>query len=224
MQTLKVYPNPFAAFDKNGVPCGLCPRDPEADAGGPGHFVGARVDKTNTKVLQDFAAEYEKRWGKNLAAVLARNETRTPRQATFYEYMGLSSLDPNLADLLAARDPIELPVTRYYKDRLREGSLIPADRETAALAKMARFQEPADLLAHLQGNQHADEELPETPGAELLPQSPDAQGNVLEGPALSDGETREGVDAPADGSLTTLNPDAPAEAASTSKKRNRSEA
>src|SRR5688572_20109103 len=122
MQTLRVYPNPWAAFDRNGVPCGICPRDPEADAGGGGKFVGARVDAKNTKVLDDFAKAYAAKFGASVASKLAEQEHRSPRQATFYEYMGVPSQDPALAEKLAAKDPIEIPATKYYKDRLREGA------------------------------------------------------------------------------------------------------
>jgi hypothetical protein len=147
MQTLRVYPNPWAAFDKNGVPCGVCPRDPDADAGGPGQFVGARVDKKNTRVLQDFAAAYAAKFGPALAAKLANQEHRSPIQATFYEYLGIASSDLELAEKLAAKDPIEIPATKYYKDRLREGALIPADRATATKVKLTVYVEPAIYFA-----------------------------------------------------------------------------
>lgn len=147
MQTLKVYPNPFAAFDKNGVPCGVCPRDPDADAGGPGHFVGARLDTVNTKVLQDFRAMNARRYGAAMGAALVAHEIRSPIQATFYEYMGVASCDPELAQKLSGKDPIELPVTKYYKDRLREGALLAADRATAAAAALPLFTDPKHFFA-----------------------------------------------------------------------------
>src|SRR5512138_2908400 len=50
MNVLRVFPNPWAAFDKEGLPCGVCPRDPESDGGAPGQYVGARVDRKRTKV------------------------------------------------------------------------------------------------------------------------------------------------------------------------------
>src|SRR5215216_859286 len=111
MTTLRVLPNPWSAFDKDGHPCGVCPRDPDADAGGPGHYVGARVDPKRTKVLQDF--------GK-----MAAHELRSPLQSTKYVYLGISSDDPELATKLIAATPIEIPRTKYYCDRIREGALL----------------------------------------------------------------------------------------------------
>ncbi len=172
MQMLLVYPNPWSAFDKDGVPCGVCPRDPEADAGGPGLFVGARVDKTRTKVLQDFAAQHG---GGARGAKLAAHELRSPMQRTLYSYMGVASDADDLAELLAAKDPIEVPATKYYRDRLVEGSLVAADEATAKAARVP-FTPPKDFFA-LKSTL-----LPETPGMVALPQSPDADGNVLEAP------------------------------------------
>lgn len=190
MQTLLVYPNPWSAFDKNGVPCGVCPRDPDADAGGPGQYVGARVDKKNTKVLQDFAALHG---GGARGAALAKHELRSPIQATFYEYMGVPSQDPELAELLAKKDPIEIPATKYYRDRLQEGSLIAANAETAKAARLRGFTPPKDFFAF--------KRLKALDGA--LPQSPDVAGNVLEAPATPDSQPREGVTMPADGEPRT---------------------
>ncbi len=146
MQTLLVYPNPWAAFDRNGVPCGVCPRDPEADAGGPGRFVGARVDSKNTRVLQDFAAGYTAKFGAAVAKKLAEQEHRSPIQATFYEYLGVASLDPELADKLSAKEPVEIPATKYYKDRIREGSLLAADKATSDKARLPMFTAPAEYF------------------------------------------------------------------------------
>lgn len=193
MQTLRVYPNPFAAVDKHGTPCGLCPRDPDADAGGPGLFVGARPCKKNTHILQDFQTEHSEKLGARAGAMAAKGEIRSPMQLTRYEFMGISSLDPELAAKLAAKDPIEIPATKYYKAELRSGSLIPADIETSRAAKLPRFVTPAEYF-----KRYAPA-LPETPGLEPLPTSPDAEGNLLEGSALPEGETREGITLPADG-------------------------
>lgn len=147
MQTLAVYPNPFAAFDRHGIPCGVCPRDPEADAGGPGRFVGARVDPKRTEVLQDFAALHTKRYGAKLGALVAKHEIRSPRQKTVYEYMGVASSDPELGAKLAAKDPILVPATKFYKDRLREGALLPADAATAQACKLPAFVPIAEAYA-----------------------------------------------------------------------------
>lgn len=139
MQTMRVYPNPFSAFDKDGDPCGVCPRDPESDGGGPGQFVGARIDRNETKVLQDFGKSVK--FGDH-----ARHELRSPLQKTKYSYLGVASSDPELAALLASKEPVEIPITSYYKERLREGSIIPADAETARRAR-APFTPPAQVFA-----------------------------------------------------------------------------
>lgn len=167
MEFLFVLPNPYSAFDKDGHPCGVCPRDPDADAGGPGQFVGARVDSDKTEVLQNF--------GKN-----APHELRSPMQSTKYSYLGVASDDLELATKLSDKDPIRLPCTRYYRDRLVEGSILAADSQTAKLASVPHF---VAAKAHLARYAPA-----------LLPVSPDADGNVLTAPALLDGQTREGVE------------------------------
>ncbi len=128
MATLRVFPNPWSApLDKHGSPCGICPRDPDSDGGGPGQYVGARVDRKRTVVLQKLEA-YDR--------------VRSARQNTFYEYLGIASDDAELGAKLAAKEPVEVPKTPYYKDRLRDGSLIAADEETARIAKV-RFVAPA---------------------------------------------------------------------------------
>jgi hypothetical protein len=139
----------------------VCPRDPESDGGGPGRFVGARVDAKGTEVLQDF--------GKN-----AKHELRSAMQRTRYEYMGIASSDPELGSKLAAKEPIELPVTKYYKDRLRDGAILPADKATAEVARLRAFT-PASLL--LNGRSKAPAK---SPGLSAPPQadphpSPDAK-------------------------------------------------
>jgi hypothetical protein len=200
MQVLRVFPNPFAATDKDGVPCAVCPRDPDADGGGPASFVGARVSRSGTQVLQDFSKQ-----GRVGTLNIGDYELRSPIQRTRYEYLGIQSTDPELARKLSEKAPIELPATKYYKDRLREGALLPADAETAHVAKLAGFVDPKVVFARYA----PAPELPATPGLDLLPQSPDAQGNVLEAPALPDGASRGAIDLPADGEFRSLDLDAP---------------
>src|SRR6478736_3332645 len=152
MQLLKVLPNPFAAFDREGTPCAVCPRDPEADAGGPGHYVGARVDRKNTQVLQDFTKQHSARFGAAMGAKLAAHEIRSPMQVTRYEYLGIPSTDPELASKLAAKEPIEIPASNYYKERLREGVLLPANAETARVARLNGFIPIAEALLRASPN------------------------------------------------------------------------
>jgi hypothetical protein len=126
MNVLRVYPNPWAATDKHGVPCGVCPRDPESDGGAPGQYVGARVDKKRTQVLQDFGEH-------------AAHELRSPMQRTCYEYLGVASDDPELGTKLLSKEPVELPRSKYYRDRIADGSLLCADKATADAAKFRGF-------------------------------------------------------------------------------------
>jgi hypothetical protein len=120
---LRVFPNPWAARDKDGVPCGVCPRDVEKDGGGRASFVGARIDPQHTKVLQE----------------LAETEIRKPQQRTRYQFMGLAADDPQLREKMLALEPIELPETRYYKDQIAQGALLAADAATAAKARIKEF-------------------------------------------------------------------------------------
>jgi hypothetical protein len=129
MRTLKVYPNPWApgAVDQDGDPCGLCPRDPDADGGGPGQFVGAQVDPQLTVVTQKLPKG---------------DDIRSPIQTTKYRYFGVASSDPALASKLFAGEPVEIPATNYYRACIRDRSLIAADVDTANAAGV-KFCEPA---------------------------------------------------------------------------------
>lgn len=155
MRTLRVKPNPFVARDKDGIPCGVCPRDPDRDGGGPAQFVGARVSKTRTKVLQKFDEP--------------RAELRDPLQRTVYEYMGIPGDDPELAAKLAVAEPIEIPDSKYYRDRIREGSLV--------LVPDAPPQEEQPVqAAHPQKPPQAAEKPPQAAEKPLL-QTPDKPKN-----------------------------------------------
>lgn len=129
---IKVYPNPWKALDADGDPCAVVPRDPIGDGGGPGSFVGARIDAARTKMGPEL------RKGDDL---------RSRRQTTKFTFLGIASNDPDLSSLLAAAEPVEVPATRYYRDRLLDGSLLPADAETASAVKMRAFTPPAQALA-----------------------------------------------------------------------------
>lgn len=123
--TLLVYPNPWLALDKNGVPCAVCPRDPDKDAGGPLQFVGARIDRGKTRVTQ----KLEK-----------GDDLRSPLQTTQYEYMGIAADDPELRQKLFALDPIEIPSTRYYRERLRDRSLLSSNEVCAEVVRRTAFE------------------------------------------------------------------------------------
>jgi hypothetical protein len=166
MNVLRVFPNPFSARDKTGAPCGVCPRDPESDGGGPGQFVGARLDRGNTKVLQKLKKG---------------DDIRSPMQRTAYEFLGVSALDPELAAKLMNAEPIEVPRTKYYRDRIAEGSLIAADEATARVAK-GRFVEPKAFFARYVVAPVAAPAVEAEPVTEPVTEAP-----VLELPAASEG-------------------------------------
>jgi hypothetical protein len=167
MKSFRVYPNPWSAHDKDGIPCGMCPRDPDADAGGPGAYVGATVDSARTEVLQ----KLEK-----------GDDIRSARQKTVYLYMGVTSSDPELASKLLALEPIDLPSTKYYRDRVAEGSLLCADKTSAETARFKFFVPPAQVLSRFisakaeepaaEPNQSTGS--PETPPSSQEPKTPPA--------------------------------------------------
>lgn len=156
MTILRVYPNPYAAFDKNGVPCGVCPRDPADGGGGIGQYVGARLDRKRTTMVSD----------------VPKGETLLKsRHERVYEYMGIAAIDPQLASKLGDAEPVELQKSPYYRSRLIARELLPADKETAALAGVPYMDpkvvldklagEPSEGLQQLQAHHFPDAEEPE---------------------------------------------------------------
>lgn len=124
---LRVYPNPWLALDKNGVPCAVCPRDPDQDGGGPLQFVGARIDKARTVVTQK---------------LMRGDDIRSPMQNTGYTYLGFSADDPELRSKIFWAEPIEVPSTNYYRARLRDRSLLSADEVHAMRKHLAKPTPP----------------------------------------------------------------------------------
>jgi len=140
MKTMKVLPNPFSAFDAERVPCGVCPRDPDSDGGGPGMYVGAQVDDKKTEILQHLSA-----W----------DDLRSPMQRTFFSFLGISALDPELGEKLAKKTPIEVPATRYYRARVREGALVACDKATAESVGL-KFVAPERALCRVRKHQKVE--------------------------------------------------------------------
>jgi hypothetical protein len=66
--------------------------------------------------------------------------------------MGISSEDPELGKKLAAEDPITIPNTGYYRDHIRAGSLIPADRASAEVSGVKVFTDPKKLIPALEAS------------------------------------------------------------------------
>lgn len=144
---IKVWPNPWGVHPSsavrgqpghhstivNGRPCGVCVTDPD-EGGEPGRLVGAWPD---AEIIQ----------------VVRPGEIRNNRQRTAYTYLGESTDESEPFDLalrLARREPVELALTNYYAERIRDGSLIAADMETArAAGSEAYFMPVADLFPRL---------------------------------------------------------------------------
>lgn len=116
---LLVYPNPFIAIDHDGMPAGACPCDmPEHVGMTSRQWVAAELDPQGTVLLEKLSAE-ELRY-------------RDARQQTRFKF--------------AFGEPTKLPITEYYKDRLRSTELLAADKDTAHAAGL-EFIAPADALA-----------------------------------------------------------------------------
>lgn len=168
MQTIKVLPNPWSALDADGIPCGVCPRDPDADAGGPGQYVGARVDPKATEIIQ--------RLNKG-------DDLRSPRQKTIFSFLGKAANDPGLREHLLSATPIDIPATKYYKERIAEGSIVCFDLAASKAARLANFSPPAHIYPGAQPvavapvvepepTQESTAEEAETPELKTAQQSP----------------------------------------------------
>lgn len=101
-----VYPNPFIHMDHDGYPAGVCHCDLLEHVGNVRKWVGARLDQDQTTPLEK----------------LSKEETgyRFARQQTRFSF--------------DFSEPTRVPVTEYYRDRLRGGEILPADAATHKLA------------------------------------------------------------------------------------------
>jgi hypothetical protein len=110
---LQVLPNPYRVLDADGKPTAIVPCHPRH---APGEFVGA----TKTlHVLEDAKSiDIKKMVGGR--QVIEKTLAQYDRSKASFEF----STEP-------VQVPAEGPVGAYYRDRVREGSLLPADRATA---------------------------------------------------------------------------------------------
>lgn len=164
---LRVYPNPWGVapfslgkpidpgsvtIDHEGRPCGVCAADKHEHIRTPGAAVGSMVCPDRTVVTQDLAKG---------------DDLRSAMQTTVRRYFGsdldkfVGAEDPELGTKLAALEPAEIPCTGYYIEQLAAGSLIAADADTAAVARVS-FMPPRDLIPKLESaaieafNEHFD--------------------------------------------------------------------
>lgn len=117
----KVYPNPFIHLDHDGYPAGACHCDQVHHVGmTTRRFVGATLDSEQTMLLEKLSKE--------------ELQYRNARQQTRFKF----TFD----------EPTTLPVTDYYRDRLRDGEIFAADQETWKLMEASGpFVSPRDALA-----------------------------------------------------------------------------
>ncbi len=125
---LSVFPNPYLALDHDGYPAGACQTDRMEHVGETVRsWVGAAIDEKQTFHTEKLST-FEQAF-------------RFPTQQTRFRF-----------DLV---NPTMLPVTQYYRDRVRDGELIPADAVTAKLCEVP-FVEPREALAKAKAAAIAD--------------------------------------------------------------------
>jgi hypothetical protein len=124
---LRVYPNPWFMLDHNGLPCGTVPFDP-VHGGGARRWVGASiasaVPENKPRVLMT-----KRQKGGVTATLMSEEEIVHPRWA------------------FELTEPTLLPVLPCYLGAIRNGELIAADADTAALAGTKFVARDAALLA-----------------------------------------------------------------------------
>lgn len=101
-QSLRVLPNPYAFIHPEHGPQGACPVD-NGGRWGVRRWVGAELDSELTVITEDRES-------------LKGADYRDNRQVTVFKF---------------SLEPVTVPATAYYRDRLRDGDLVPADKEQA---------------------------------------------------------------------------------------------
>lgn len=109
LRTLRVLPNPWAMIHPDNGPQGVCVRDSGGRANAPLEYLGATV-RVN---------------------VLEARDAGDPRGNRAFYVFAYPSLTPAL-DGPAEGGVIDVPAKNaYYRDRLQDGSLVPADAVSA---------------------------------------------------------------------------------------------
>ena len=104
-KTLNVYADPYGALDHEGRPAHACPTDPTHTPGAR-RWVGAGLS-AETKLVDKL---YD-----DVAKAVAGGLHEHPQDTVF----------------AFETEPVTLPSTPYYRERIRHGELIPADEKTA---------------------------------------------------------------------------------------------
>lgn len=120
---LRVYANPYAALDPNGMPCGVTRHDPEHGRKGAVEMIGVEITRT---------------------PILKRGEDGKPIPADPQRDYVKPVVKHDFAYDLT---PQQVPHTDFVLRRLRKSEIIAADQETATLAKLEGWTSAADALA-----------------------------------------------------------------------------
>jgi hypothetical protein len=128
MRMMQVLPNPYRVLDADGNPTAVVPCHPRH---APGEFVGA-TKKLNVLEPAQFVDIKRTVGGKQVVEQKLAQYDRSKATFTF-------SSEPTTV-------PAEGAVGVYYRDRVREGSLVAADRSTAQKCGVV-FEDPAVVIA-----------------------------------------------------------------------------
>jgi len=113
---LKVLPNPWSCIDHLGRPCGVVPCDPVEHVQAQRRWVGAKPKAVQT------APRVAHMVKTTLVVVQEAQHDLTWSYST---------------------EPVEVPNTPYYRERVKQGDLIAADLATANACNLKRFTNPA---------------------------------------------------------------------------------
>lgn len=183
-KNLRCFPNPFQRLDHEGVPASAYPFDPTHSP--DRRWVGATVDRSEgpdglprTRALEtpgDLTAVLPR--GKLAGRVL--HVDRAPRKRIQLAF--------NL------REPTVVPPSSHYLLGFRQGSLLPADEETAKVAGVA-FVPPKDALIAAAAKAIAlwEQENGEPPDVDYWPENLRAAAGLTE--AADEKKTNEAANA-----------------------------
>ncbi len=125
---LRVFPNPWAVIDHNGLPCGTVPFDP-VHGGGARRWVGARIESATPENKPRVLMQKPVKKGGAPVRLMSEDEIIHPRWS------------------FELTEPTLLPLHLYYLGAIRTGELLAADAATAELAGVKFIERDAALLA-----------------------------------------------------------------------------
>jgi hypothetical protein len=128
----------------------VCPCDPNEHDPTRGNCVGSIVDPEQTVVTQKLGRG---------------DDLRDPLQVTVRNYHGIPANDPDLGKKLAAAEPVTIPYTAFYVEKISSGELLAAD-ETTARAAGIDFADPKTLILEIEklGIEAWDRHFDDVPG------------------------------------------------------------